>query len=54
MPGNGGLNFFGERHIQSHVPVNGEEPEVSILVAKPSFFNSEVNSSIRKATAWLP
>src|SRR5665213_1578027 len=45
ISGNGGLNFLGERQIQSHVPVSGEEPEVSIFTAKPSFFNSEVNSS---------
>ena len=37
--GNGALNFFGERHIQSHDPESGEEPEVSIFVCKPTACN---------------
>src|SRR5665213_239623 len=45
MSGKGGLNFFGERHIQSQLPVKGDEPEVSIFVANPSSCNVEVNSS---------
>ncbi len=36
MPDKGGLNFFGERHIQPHFPLTGCEPEVSILVVNPA------------------
>ena len=37
MAGRGALNFFGERQIQSHSPLRGQAPEVSIWVANPAW-----------------
>src|SRR5579863_10222599 len=37
IPGRGALNFFGERQIQSHSPLRGHAPEVSIWVANPAW-----------------
>src|SRR6188474_2355214 len=45
IPDNGALNFFGDKQIQSHVPLNGYAPDVSICVFKPDCFSSLVNSS---------
>src|SRR3954447_17954169 len=43
--GVGALNFFGDTHIQSHVPLKANDPEVSIFVSKPAVCNCHVNSS---------
>ncbi len=39
ISGNGALNFFGDKHIQSHSPLKGYAPDVSILVCKPALCN---------------
>src|SRR6187455_58508 len=44
IPSNGALNFFGDKQIQSHEPLNGCAPDVSIFVFKPAACNSFVNS----------
>src|SRR5687767_4368134 len=41
----GDLNFFGERQIQSHTPLNGCAPEVSICIFNPASWKTEVSSS---------
>src|SRR5687768_6355681 len=43
--GSGSLNFLGDKHIQSQLPLKGEDPEVSILVCSPASCNSFVSSS---------
>src|SRR5688572_3120601 len=45
MEVSGALNFLGEKQTQSHVPVKGYAPEVSMLVRSPAFFNSLVNTA---------
>src|SRR5215212_1592010 len=45
IAGRGALNFFGDKQIQSHLPLNGCAPEVSIFVFNPADCNSRVNSS---------
>src|SRR5438067_2408198 len=39
----GALNFFGDKQIQSQVPLNGCEPDVSILASNPLSLNVAVS-----------
>ena len=41
--GRGDLNFFGDKQIQSQVPLSGCAPEVSILVSNPFSFSALVH-----------
>src|SRR5688500_1034090 len=59
--GSGGLNFLGDRQIQSHSPLRGYAPEVSMFVVNPAsrracvrFVQSCINGSPPVITASLP
>src|SRR4030095_13271815 len=53
ISGNGALNFFGDKQIQSHLPLSGYAPDVSICVLNPADCNS-LARSVRSCSKGSP